>query len=87
MNNMQSKVVNGLVWRFAERICAQGVSLVVSIILARLLMPSDYGAISMVLVFIAIANVFVDAGFCNALVQKKECCWGRMVPESPLSFI
>ncbi|MCQ5386533.1 lipopolysaccharide biosynthesis protein [Hungatella hathewayi] len=73
MNNMQSKVVNGLVWRFAERICAQGVSLVVSIILARLLMPSDYGAISMVLVFIAIANVFVDAGFCNALVQKKEC--------------
>lgn len=73
MGNLRTRVVNGLLWRFAERICAQGVSLIVSIVLARLLSPDDYGAISMVLVFITIANVFVDAGFSNALVQKKEC--------------
>lgn len=73
MGNLRTRVVNGLLWRFAERICAQGVSLIVSIVLARLLSPDDYGAISMVLVFITIANVFVDAGFSNALVQKEEC--------------
>lgn len=69
---MQSKVISGLIWRFAERICAQGISLIVSIILARMLAPSEYGAISMVMIFITIANVFVDAGFSNALVQKKD---------------
>lgn len=69
---MKSKVISGLIWRFAERAFAQGISLVVSIILARLLAPSDYGAISMVMVFITIANVFVDAGYSSALVQKKD---------------
>lgn len=70
--SIQSEVVGGLIWRFAERICAQGISLVVSIVLARLLAPDDYGAISMVMVFIAVANVFVDSGFSSALVQKKN---------------
>lgn len=69
---MKKKILGGLFWRFAERICAQGVSLIISIILARLLSPRDYGAISMVMIFITIANVFVDSGFANALVQKKD---------------
>lgn len=66
------KVIQGALWKFLERISAQIVSLVVSIILARLLTPSEYGIISLVMVFITIANVFVNSGFGQALIQKKD---------------
>ena len=65
-------IISNVMWKLAERILAQLASLVVSIILARLLLPSDYGAISMVIVFITIANVFVTEGIPNALIQKKD---------------
>lgn len=68
----KSQVIQGAFWKFAERIAAQLVSLVVSIILARLLSPSEYGTISLVTVFITIANVFVSSGFGQALIQKKD---------------
>lgn len=64
--------MTGLAWKFGERILAQLVSLVVSIILARILAPSDFGAIALIMVFITIANVFVSNGFGSALVQKKD---------------
>lgn len=65
-------VVSNLAWKFAERISAQVVTLVVSIVLARLLDPSHYGIVAMVTVFITIANVFVQDGFGSALIQKKN---------------
>ena len=65
-------LLNNLAWKFSERVASQLVSLVVSIVLARLLMPSDYGAIAMVTVFITLAQVFVDGGFSGALIQKKN---------------
>ncbi|MBR3933210.1 MAG: lipopolysaccharide biosynthesis protein [Clostridia bacterium] len=61
-----------MIWMFMERVAAQLVSFIVSIILARLLLPSDYGVVSLVMVFITLCNVFVDGGFGNALVQKKD---------------
>lgn len=70
--NLKAKVIKGFFWKFAERISAQLVSLVVSIVLARLLLPEDYGAISLVTIFITIANVFVSDGFGAALIQKKR---------------
>ena len=69
---LQSKVFSGLYWRFAERVGAQGVSFIVSIILARLLAPDVYGTIALVTVFTNILNVFVDSGLGNALIQKKD---------------
>lgn len=69
---MKEKVLSGVIWRFGERICAQGVSFIVSIILARLLSPNDYGIIAILMIFIDIANVFVVSGFGIALVQKKD---------------
>lgn len=66
------QIVTNVFWKFAERILAQAVSLVVSIVLARLLLPEDYGAISMVMVFITLANVFVTEGIPSALIQKKD---------------
>lgn len=59
-------------WRFAERCGAQGVKLVVELVLARILLPEDYGLIALVTVFIQILNVFVDSGLGNALIQKKD---------------
>lgn len=68
----KQKVLSGLFWRFAERCGAQGVSFVVSIVLARLLAPEVYGTIALITVFTAVLQVFVDSGMGNALIQKKD---------------
>lgn len=68
----QSGVLENISWKFAERITAQLVTTVVSIVLARLLDPSHYGVISLVTIFITFANVFVSDGFGSALIQKKD---------------
>jgi len=65
-------LLGNFVWKFAERISAQLISLVVAIQLARLLDPVDFGAIAMVEIFVALANVFVVDGFGSALIQKKD---------------
>ena len=69
---VSSKVLSGAFWRFAERISAQLVSFVVSVVLARILMPEEYGIVAMTTVFITICNVFVTSGFGMALIQKKD---------------
>ena len=71
-SSLKSKTISGLLWKFAERTGAQAITFILSIILARLLSPSDYGAIAILLVFITIADVFVNAGFGSALIQKKD---------------
>ncbi len=68
----QSGLLGNFIWKFAERISAQLVSLVVSVVLARLLGPEDYGVVAIVMIFITFANIFVNDGFGKALIQKKE---------------
>lgn len=68
----RDKILGGFVWKFAERMSSQGVSFIISIVLARILMPEQYGVIAMIQVFIAIANVFVTSGFTASLIQKKD---------------
>lgn len=70
MNNRS--VFSNFIWRFAERSGAQLVTFVVSIVLARLLMPEDYGTVALVTVFTTIMQVFVDSGLSTALIQKKD---------------
>ncbi len=65
-------VISNFLWRFAERCGAQGVTFIVSLVLARLLEPSVYGTVALVTVFTAILQVFVDSGLANALIQKKD---------------
>lgn len=67
-----NKVVKNFLWRLAERCGAQVVTLLVSIVLARLLAPSDFGTVSLVMVFTTILQVFVDSGLGTALIQKKD---------------
>ena len=72
-NEMNRKsIVSNFLWRFGERFLAQIVSLIVSIILARILYPDDYGVVALVTVFISIMQIFIDGGLGTALVQKKD---------------
>lgn len=66
------KVGSNFAWRFAERVGAQGVNLVVELVLARKLDPDHYGLIALVTVFITLLSVFISSGMGTALVQKKD---------------
>lgn len=68
---MKLKVLRNLFWKFLERGGVQGLQFFISIILARLLLPSDYGILALVLIFITIANVFIQSGLNTSLIQKK----------------
>ena len=72
MESNKQKVAGGLFWSYGERIMAQLVSLIVSIVLARLLDPENYGVISIVMIFITLCDAIVSGGFGNAIVQKKD---------------
>ena len=67
-----NKVLNSLFWSFFERVGNQGVSLIISIVLARLVLPTEYGIIAAAQIFIQVATAFVSGGFGNALIQKKD---------------
>lgn len=69
---MKNTTIKNFIWRFAERCGAQFVTFIVSIVLARLLAPEDYGTIALVTVFTTILQVFVDSGLGTALIQKKD---------------
>lgn len=68
----KNRVFSNLIWRFAERIGAKLISLVISLILARVLGPDVYGTLAIVLVITTILQVFVESGFGTALIQKKN---------------
>ena len=67
-----ASTLGNLGWKFMERMSAQLVQMIVSIVLARILSPSDYGAVAMVSIFVVFANVIIDGGFSSALIQKKD---------------
>lgn len=61
-----------MLWTAIQKYSTMVISFISGIILARLLMPEDYGAIGMLAIFMSLAEVFIDAGFGSALIQKKE---------------
>lgn len=71
--SLKQKTVSGLIWSFVDTIAGQGITFVVGIILARLLSPREFGLIGMLTVFIAVSQSFIDSGFSNALIRKKNC--------------
>ena len=71
-DNLKASVLSSLFWTFLERGGVTGVQFIVQIILARLLLPEDYGIIALIVVFIAISQTFVQSGLGTALIQKKE---------------
>ena len=72
MSKKNTSLVNGALWNLLERLGTQTILVIFTIILARLVAPSDYGTISLVTIFIALINVLVDGGFSAAIIQKDN---------------
>lgn len=70
--SLKKKTVSGVLWSSIERFSVQGVQFVIMIIMARILLPSDYGMIGMLAIFIAISQALIDSGFSNALIRKTN---------------
>ena len=71
-SSLKVKTLRGLFWSSIERFSLQGVQFIINIIMARLLLPADYGLVGMLAIFLSISQVFIDGGFGDALIQKKD---------------
>lgn len=72
MSSLKQQTFSGVFWSAIERFSVQGIQFILSFVIARQLLPSDYGLIAMLSIFMAIAQNFVDSGFSNALIQKQN---------------
>ena len=72
MAGLKQKALSGFKWGTLERIATYGISFVISVIIARILVPSDYGIVGMIAIFLAISQVFIDGGFGSALIRKQD---------------
>lgn len=71
--SIANKTARTAFWSAIQKIFTMGVQFVVTMVLARLLLPTDYGVIALMTVFFALANSIADCGFSNALIRKDEC--------------
>ena len=72
MDNLKSRGLNALIWDFFGKIARHGTTFIVTIVLARLLEPSDFGLIAMIMVIVMVALVFTDVGLGSALIQRRR---------------
>lgn len=72
MSSLTQRTVAGLKWSTIERFSSQGIGFIISIFIARILSPADYGIIGMIMIFIEISGVFVGGGFGAALIRKQN---------------
>lgn len=70
--NLKQKAVSGMIWTALQRYSTMIIQFISGIILARLLTPYDYGCIGMLMIFVVLAESFIDGGFGSALIQKKR---------------
>ena len=68
----KKKVISSLVYKFIERLSVKGLGLAISIVLARMLAPEEFGQIAIMTVFINLSQVIVEGGFTTALIQRKD---------------
>jgi hypothetical protein len=74
----KTRVLSSLIWKFMECAGTQGIQFIVQIVLARLLLPEDYGIIALVIIFTSIAGVFVQSGLNR--VEKSRLTSGEFAP-------
>lgn len=72
-DSVRSKLIHGVAWNFIEKILVKVASFAISVILARLLSPSDYGLMGMLAIFMSISSVFIEGGLAKALIQRQGC--------------
>lgn len=73
MTNFQKKAITSFSWSFFENIGNQGIQFIISVFLARLLIPEDFGLVGALSIFIGIAGVLVDGGFKISIIRSKDC--------------
>lgn len=73
MSGLKQKTIHAILWNATEKFLVKGASFIISIILARILAPTDYGLIGMLTIFVALSSVFIESGFVKALIQKQDC--------------
>ncbi len=71
--SIKHKTISGLIWSIIENFSKRGIAFIIGIILARLLSPREFGLIGMITIFISISQSFIDSGFTQALIRKKNC--------------
>ena len=71
-DSIKKQTLSGVKWTALEQFSTQVITFVLSIILARLLLPSDYGTIGLLAVFMAVSGTFIDSGFGQALIRKSD---------------
>ncbi len=72
MSDLKVKTITGLKWSAYERVATQGINFIISVIIARILSPSDYGVVGMISIFIGVSNVFINGGFGSSLIRKQN---------------
>ena len=72
MSSLKKKAVGGIIWTGIETVGQYFIQFIITVILARILNPKDFGIIEMLLIFTAISNVILDSGFSQALIRKKD---------------
>lgn len=72
MSSLKEKTVKGVMWSSIDRFSTQGIQFVFSILIARQLLPSDYGVVAMLGIFLAVSQTFIDSGFGTALIRKID---------------
>ena len=71
-SNLRQKTASGLFWSFSDLIANQGIQFIIQVILARLLLPEDFGLIGMITIFISLSTTFIDSGFSQALIREQD---------------
>lgn len=71
-SNLKDKTVSSMIWNAIQRFGTMALSFISNLILARILAPSDFGAIGMLSIFIVLSEQFIDGGLGSALIQKKD---------------
>ncbi len=72
-SQLKQKTISALSWSFVDNIATYGITFIIGIILARLLTPKEFGLIGMITIFIAISESFINSGFSQAVIRKKNC--------------
>lgn len=71
-SQISDKATKGVVWTAIERFSVQGIQFLLSIVIARFVLPEEYGLVAMIGIFLAVSQTFIDSGFSNALIQKQN---------------
>ena len=70
--NLKKAIINSFIWTISDKLGVQLIQFILSVLIARILSPEDYGTVALISIFIAVSNVFIDSGFGKSLIQENN---------------